>query len=64
MNSLKSETEAIFNLPPPKVEEPKKEDAKMEDASEGAKPAEGDAEAPKEDVPMTAEEPKPEAAAP
>ena len=38
---LKSETDAIFNLPPPKPKEeekPKEEDAKMEDASQEKKP--------------------------
>ena len=52
--NTKKETEAIFNLPPPKpkVEEPKK-DVPMEES----KPSEG-AEAPATEQPAAAEEPK------
>lgn len=63
MNSTKKETEAIFNLPPPKPKEEKKEDVPME-STEGDKSAtqnnttaEGDAP-PKDqaDAEMTNEE--------
>lgn len=65
LNQLKNETEAIFNAPPPKKEEPKPEEKPAEAKAEGEqpapengadKPAEGNAEAGKEDAEMKNEQ--------
>lgn len=66
MNLLKSETDSIFNAPPPKPKEEKKDET-MEDASEkkpeAAVPETNGEPASAGDVPMeNQEEKKPEAA--
>jgi len=51
LDTLKKETETIFNRPPPKPEEPPAADANMKDekAAEGEKQPDGSADAPAED---------------
>ena len=46
LSLLKSETDAIFALPPPKEEKPKEEDAKMEDTNLKAPDFDSDDKAP------------------
>lgn len=60
-NLLKSETEAIFNAPPPKKEEPPKnepmsEEGKKEGDNAEAEPPKAEPEAQKEDADMNKEQ--------